>query len=144
MSCFIWLRRCSGCEHMEEILKVAAVAVTAVLCAMVLQRHTAEFGLVLALAAGVLILGYSMGALGAVCTLMDTLADTAGMAPGVFKPMIKTVGIGVVTRITAELCRDAKASGIAAFVETAGAAMALFAALPLLSAVLQTVSGLLQ
>ena len=47
------------------------------------------------------------------------------------------------THISAEVCRDAKESGIAAFVETAGAAVALCVALPLLRAVLDTVTGLL-
>ena len=53
------------------------------------------------------------------------------------------MGIAIITRVTAEVCRDAKESGIAAFVETAGAAAALFVALPLVQAVLNTVTGLL-
>ena len=56
---------------------------------------------------------------------------------------LKTVGIAILTHISAEVCRDAKESGIAAFVETAGAAVALCVALPLLRAVLDTVTGLL-
>lgn len=128
---------------MEEILKVAAVATTAALCAMVLQKNVQELGMVLALAAGTLILGFSLNAVQGIRDLMDTLAETAGIAPEVIAPVVKTVGIAVVTRITAELCRDAKEGGIAAFVETAGAAMALFVSLPLLEAVLATITGLL-
>lgn len=129
---------------MEEMLKVAAVAVTAALCAMVLQKQVQELALVLALAAGVLILAFSMDALRGLRAMMDTLASTAGLSGSILSPVVKTVGIAVVTRITAELCRDAKEGGIAAFVETAGAAMALFVALPLLEAVLSTITGLLE
>lgn len=129
---------------MEEMLKVAAVAVTAALCAMVLQKQVQELTLVLALAAGVLILAFSMDALRGLRAMMDTLASTAGLSGSILSPVVKTVGIAVVTRITAELCRDAKEGGIAAFVETAGAAMALFVALPLLEAVLSTITGLLE
>ena len=53
------------------------------------------------------------------------------------------MGIAVLTRISAEVCRDAGESGIAASVETAGAVLALWVALPLLRAVLDTVTGLL-
>ena len=53
------------------------------------------------------------------------------------------VGIAILTRVTAEVCRDAGEGGIAAFAETAGAAMALSVAVPLLRAVLETVTGLL-
>ena len=129
---------------MEEMLKVAAVAVTAALCAMVLQKQVQELALVLALAAGVLILAFSMDALRGLRAMMDTLASTAGLSGPILSPVVKTVGIAVVTRITAELCRDAKEGGIAAFVETAGAAMALFVALPLFEAVLSTITGLLE
>ena len=123
---------------------MAAVAVIAALCAMVLQKQVQELALVLALAAGVLILAFSMDALRGLRAMLDTLAGTAGISPQILSPVVKTVGIAVVTRITAELCRDAKEGGIAAFVETAGAAMALFVALPLLEAVLTTITGLLE
>jgi len=128
---------------MEEILKVSAVAVTAALCALVLQKNVQELGLVLALAAGALILGFSLRATEGVLGLMETMSGIAGLSPAVLSPVVKTVGIAIITRVTAEICRDAKESGIAAFVETAGASLALFAALPLLEAVLETMTGLL-
>ena len=75
--------------------------------------------------------------------LMDERGEAAGLSPAVLAPVLKTVGIAILTHISAAVCRDAKESGIAAFVETAGAAVALCVALPLLRAVLDTVTGLL-
>lgn len=128
---------------MEGILKVAAIAVVGAICTVVVKKNVQELGVVLALAAGVIILSFSLGAIEGVRSLMDTLSDTAGLSPAVLAPVVKTVGIAIVTRISAEICRDSKESGIAAFVETAGSAMALFVALPLLQAVLATVTQLL-
>lgn len=128
---------------MPDMLKIAVLGVAAALCAVVVRKSAAELGLVLALAAGAVILSGALGALEAVRELMDTLADTAGLSPAVVAPVLKTAGIAVLTRLSAELCRDAKESGIAAFVETAGAASALFVALPLLRTVLSMVTGLL-
>ena len=128
---------------MPDMLKIAAIAVAAALCAVVVRKSAAEVAMVLALAAGALILSASLGALEGVRELMDLLSDTAGLSPAVLAPVVKTVGIAILTRIAAELCRDAKESGIAAFVETAGAAAALFVALPLLRTVLSMVTGLL-
>ena len=126
---------------MPDMVKIAAVAVAAALCAVVVKKNASELGL--ALAAGTVILGLSLGALEGVRELMDTLGDTAGLSPAILAPVLKTVGIAILTRIAAELCRDAKENGIAAFVETAGAASALFVALPLLRTVLSMVTGLL-
>lgn len=125
------------------MLKIAAVAVAAALCAVVVRKSASELAAVLALAAGCIILSFSLGALESVRALMDTLADTAGLSPAVLAPVVKTVGIAILTRVAAELCRDAQESGIAAFVETAGAAAALFVALPLMETVLSMVTDLL-
>ena len=128
---------------MPDMVKIAAIAVAAALCSVVVKKNVAELGMVLALCAGAIILSCSLGALEGVKELMDTLADTAGLSPAVLAPVVKTVGFAVLTRVSAELCRDAKEGGIAAFVETAGAAAALFVSLPLLKTVLSMVTGLL-
>ena len=128
---------------MPDMVKIAAIAVAAALCAVVVKKNVAELGMVLALCAGAIILSCSLGALEGVKELMDTLADTAGLSPAVLAPVVKTVGIAVLTRVSAELCRDAKEGGIAAFVETAGAAAALLVSLPLVKTVLSMVTGLL-
>ena len=128
---------------MPDMLRLAAIAVTAALCAAVVQKGAAELGLVLALAAGAVLLNAALEALTAAVSLMELLAETAGLSPAVVAPVVKTTGIAILTRLAAELCRDAKEGGIAAFVETAGAACALCAALPLLETVLAMVTELL-
>lgn len=128
---------------MESVVKIAAVAIIAALCAVVIKKQVPEMGLVLGLLAGALILSFSMPALKSIKELMETLADAAGLSPAVLTPVVKTVGIAILTKLTAEVCRDAKEGGIAAFVETAGAAGALFVCLPLMDTVLSMIGELL-
>ena len=106
-----------GLWTMEDILKIAAAV-----CAVVVKQRAQEVGLVLSLAAGALVLTMALGAVESVRALMDELGEAAGLSPAVLAPVLKTVGIAILTHISAEVCRDAKESGIAAFVETAGAA----------------------
>ena len=126
-----------------DILKLAALAVTAALCALVLRKRVPELAVVLVLAAGGLILSQAMEALAGVRGLMDSLARTAGLSPEIWKPVVKTVGIGIVARLAAAVCKDAGEGGVAAFLETAGAALALFTALPLVETVFDTLGALL-
>ena len=128
---------------MESVVRLAAAAVAAALCAVVVKQHAREVGAVLALAAGALLLGAALGAIEEVRALADELGELIGLSPAVLAPVLKTVGIAILTRIAAELCRDAGEGGIAAAAETAGAAAAVLAALPLLRAVLGTITGLL-
>lgn len=125
------------------MLKIAAVAVISAICAVVVKKNVRELGMVLALLAGALILAFALPAVEKTLALMDELAALAELSPAVLTPVVKTVGIAIVTRVSAEVCRDAGEGGIAAFVETAGAATALLTALPLLETVVSLVKSLL-
>lgn len=109
----------------------------------VLKKNTPELALLLALAAGVWMLVQAAAGLGAAVVLMEELADQAGLSEVLLEPVVKTVALSILTRLTAELCRSSGEGGVAAFVETAGAALALLAALPLVRAVAQLMGELL-
>lgn len=122
---------------------MAALAVTAALCALVIRKQVPELAVALALAAGCLLLFRSVEAVSAVRGFADRLARTAGLSKELWEPVWKTVGIGVVTRLAAAVCRDAGEGGVAAFLETAGTALALVCALPLAAAVFDALGALL-
>ena len=120
---------------MGGMVRLAAVAVTAVVLGAVLKKNTPELALLLILAAGLWMLWSMAQALGAVLELMGELAQQAGMSEALLEPVIKTVALAILTRLTAEVCRSAGEPGMAAFVETAGAVLALVVAVPLVRAV---------
>ena len=128
---------------MSEIIKVAAAAVAAAVCAVVVRRQAPELALTLTICAGALIVLYCSGALSAAMELMDKLVEAGGLSAQVVEPVIKTAGIAIVTRLAADFCRDAKEGALASAVELAGTALALAAVLPLMSAVVDLLTGLI-
>ena len=128
---------------MEAMAKLAAVGVTAVVLSAVLRKNTPELALLLALAAGLWMLALTASGLGAVVELMNELAEQAALTDVLLEPVVKTVALSILTRLTVEICRSAGEGGVAAFVETAGAVLALLAALPLIRAVAQMMGELL-
>ncbi|MCI8687807.1 MAG: stage III sporulation protein AD [Lawsonibacter sp.] len=128
---------------MEAMAKLAAVGVTAVVLSAVLKKNTPELALLLALAAGLWMLALAAEGLGAAVALMEELADQAGLSEALLEPVVKTVALSILTKLTVEICRSAGEGGVAAFVETAGTALALLAALPLVRAVAQLMGELL-
>ncbi len=128
----------------ETAVKIAVMAVCAVLCSVVVRRGAPEFGLLLALGTGVCILLLLYDGLEQVLATMEHLARVAQLDQAVLRPVIKTVAISILTKITGELCRSAGEGGIAAFVETAGTILALGVALPLAEGVLELMGQLLQ
>ncbi len=128
---------------MEAMAKLAAVGVTAVVLSAVLKKNTPELALLLALAAGLWMLAMAAEGMGAAVALMEELAEQAGLSEVLLEPVVKTVALSILTRLTAEICRSAGEGGVAAFVETAGAVLALLAALPLVRAVARLMGELL-
>lgn len=128
---------------MSGAFRIAALGVTAALCALLLKKQTPELALALALAAGCAILSFAMGWVEQLTDFLDELGDAAGLSPAVLAPVLKVVGIALVSRWASELCRDAGEGSLAVFVETAASALALLVCVPLLKSVLATVTGLL-
>ena len=128
---------------MNDVLKVAAAAIIAAVCAVVVRRQNPEIALLLAGCGAVLILLYCSGALRAAVDLMDRLSELSGLSRTVTEPVLKVTGISVVTRLAAEMCRDAREGALATAVETAGTALALVAVIPLMLSVLELMADML-
>ena len=128
---------------MSGIIKIAAAAVTAALCAVVVRRQSPEIALVLGAGGCALVILYCSGALNSVMELADKLVQAGGLSPQVVEPVMKTAGIAIVSRLAADFCKDAQEGGLASAVELAGTALSLAAALPLVSMVLDLLVQLL-
>lgn len=128
---------------MSDIIKVAAAAIAAALCAVVVRRQAPELGLALTICAVAAILLYCSGALSAAMELMDKLVEAGNLSGQVVEPVVKTAGIAIVTRLASDFCRDAKEGGLASTVELTGTALALVTVLPLMSAVVDLLTGLI-
>lgn len=128
---------------MEVMVKVAAVGMTAAVLSAVLRRHTPELAILLSLCAGLWMLSLVAQGLGAVVELLRELSGLAGLDEALLEPVVKTVALSLLTRLTAEICRGAGESGVAAFVEMAGTVLALVVALPLVRAVVVLMAEIL-
>ena len=126
-----------------EWTALCAAGAAAALCALTVRQRTPELALLVGLAACVLILGGTLPMLETIGDRMTELADRAGVSSALLGPVGKTVGLSVVTRLSASLCREAGEESVAVIVELAASAAAVVIALPLLELVLQLVTELL-
>ncbi|MGM9538819.1 MAG: SpoIIIAC/SpoIIIAD family protein [Candidatus Onthomonas sp.] len=125
------------------ILQLGAIGVAGTLCALTIRRQTPELALVLALVTGGLILYASREALAQAVTLLQRLASAAGISEELLTPLVKTVGISILIRLSSQLCRDGGLDSVATFLELAGSLAALAVAAPLLQSVLELLEELL-
>ena len=121
---------------MDLVVRITAGCAAAALLMLVVKKGTPEIAMVLTIAAvalGLLALREPVAALG---SLLSSLGEESGLSAVWFTPLYKTVGIALVVRIGADLCRDAGAEALAGVVETAGTVCALAVAAPLLESVM--------
>ena len=128
---------------MSEIAKLVAVALVGAVCCVMIKEQRREIGLALSMSVGMLLLAMSLSGMETALESVQTLGELAGLSSSVLLPIVKTVGIGILTNISAELCRDAGERSLAAMVEVGGSVAALLVALPLLSTVVMVITGLM-
>ena len=134
---------------MEAVWQIVALGLLGAVLAALLKKHTPELALLLAVAVcGAAALAAVRGVREVWAFLedlksYDDLLAAVEISSTLFLPLLKTAGIAVVTRIGADLCRDAGESAVASAVEMAGAMGALLAVLPLMQAAWEVLRSLL-
>lgn len=124
-------------------MRAAAAALTAAVLSTLLRRYMPELALLLVLGAGLWITALCVNAMGTALDVLLELTRLTGLEEELFTPVIKTVVISIVARVTAEICRGTGERGIAAFVEMAGTVFALAVSLPMIRAVVILMGELL-
>ena len=120
---------------MNEVLKTAVIGIVATICVLLIKKDNPAGAYLLTIGTGVLIVLTAVNFMRPIQSFLDELSGAAELSPAILSPLFKVLGIGIVTKIAAESCRDAKESAIGAYVELAGATAALYVTLPLFSAV---------
>lgn len=116
---------------MELVWKAAALAVAAALLGLLLQKAEPAHTLLLGLAAAGAVLTLTLELFRELRDVFGDLCREAGLSAALTLPVLKSLGITVVGRSSAALCRDAGQSAAASALETCTAAAALYTALPL-------------
>ena len=128
---------------MDIIFRAAAAAVIGSILALLLRRYTPELSLLLAIVTGAFILWICAGIASHVTDTLRSVSEGADIPSSYVSPVMKCIGIGLVTNLSAQICRDAQQGSVAAGVELCGTLCALAVSLPLIRAILSTVEKLL-
>lgn len=115
-----------------NILSVVCIGVAASLLVLVLKERP-ETGMVIAIAAGILIIGSSLGIISEIFDAVSSISELAGIGGGYIKTVLKASGIALAVTVCSAICRDAGQTAIAAKVEIAGRAAIIGVALPVIN-----------
>lgn len=123
-------------------MKASAAALTAAIVCLLIRRGNPEISLLLSICTVSLILIAALGFAEGIRELASAVKTVAGSSETLAAPVLKCVAIAIVTRVTAELCRDSSQGASAAAVELAGTICAMSVALPLILSMLNMIGGM--
>jgi stage III sporulation protein AD len=124
---------------MEIMIKCAALALTATIMGLLVKRTNPEMAILLSLTVIVVILSAAMSFGKSVTELADIIRDMTSGTELIISPVLKCVGIGAITKITTDLCKDAAQSSTAAAVDMAGTLCAIGVSVPLIVSMLKMI-----
>ena len=124
------------------LIQAAALGLAGALISVLLRKSAPELGLALSLAVSLVAAGLALSLFRDLKEIVDLAGEQTGLSPAILSPVLKCVGIGIVTRLSSELCKDAGQGAVASAVELCGAACAMVTALPLIRTLLQMIGDL--
>lgn len=127
---------------MELILKSAAIALVSAIVGLIIKRYNPEISVLLSSCTVAMIGIAAVSFAGELKSFVYTVRTLTGTSDVYIAPILKCVGIAIVTKLTAELCRDSSQSASAAAVELAGTVCAMSVAMPLIMSALEMIGGM--
>lgn len=124
---------------MTLLIKAAALGVAGAVLSILLRRDAPELALALSVAISLLAASLAIELFSDLKEVLILARDQTGLSPAIVSPVFKCVGVGVITRLAADMCKDAGQGAIASAVELCGAVCAMVTALPLVRALLQMI-----
>lgn len=124
-------------------MKITALALVAVVLCVVIRENQKPLSVLLSLLAciGIMLLGIAI--LDPILEVFKKLVGFSGMEDEIISPMLKVAGVGLMTQVAAGICQDAGENALGKTVELCGTVLAMYAALPLLLAVLDLVESMM-
>lgn len=124
------------------MLQISVIGVMAVLLALPLKKDKAEYGMIVILAACILILLLASDKIKEMIEMVHKIQDYLGKNSMYIGILLKMVGITYVAELGANLCSDAGYKAVANQIEFYGKLMILAVSVPILMTLVDTIGSL--
>lgn len=126
-----------------ELIQIIGIGLVGTLLYLLIKEQRPEMALQIGLVTGALIFFLLLGKLTAVIYTIQQLAGRANVNPVYLNTVFRVLGVAYLAGFAAQICRDAGQGSIAARIDMAAKVLIMFMAIPILSAIIETVLRLL-
>lgn len=125
-----------------EVFKIVSFALVAVIMIIIIKEQKPEMALLLTIIACLGLMFYAISNLSDVILLIEQLISSSGMNTEFFSIILKVTAITYIVEFGKNVCIDAGQSAVANKLEMAGKVLILTLSIPLVSALVNVLTGL--
>ena len=125
-----------------EVVKIFGVSIFAVAMIIVLKNQRPEMALMLSIATGVMIMLFAIYKMSSIVNILNELISKSGVNKDFLFIIVKVIGIAYIVEFGKNICIDAGQSAIATKLEMAGKVIIVVLTLPLISSLVNLLTGL--
>lgn len=129
---------------MNSIFTIAGIGIVSTAFVIILKQYRPEFAFSAALAAGIILLFFSVSCFTEIIKTINNFIDISNAGKEKYEILIKCLGICMVTKIASETCKDCGENSIASKIDLAGKAVVLTFSMPLFQEVIFIIKDLLE
>ena len=128
---------------MELIFKIMGIGLITCIAALIVKPVRSDFAMIISMVGGIVILIMVLSSISGVLTLVGSLANKTGLNGHLIAVVIKIIGVGYLTEITASLCADTGNGRLGDKILLGGKIIILVMSLPIVTSILNIVMELL-
>ncbi|RYG74660.1 stage III sporulation protein AD [Lentibacillus lipolyticus] len=122
-----------------DIIQIVIIGIIASILYMIIKEVNASFAFLLVVTTGIMIFLAVISQIGTIFQLLESLGTKANVDGMYMKTILKIIGIAYIAELGANITKDAGLNSVAAKIELAGKIFILLLAIPIISAVVETI-----
>ncbi|HHZ17263.1 MAG TPA: stage III sporulation protein AD [Peptococcaceae bacterium] len=126
-----------------EVFQVVGIGLTGTILAVYVKESNKEMAVFISLATGLILFIFALSKMGTVLEVMNELAARAQINMFYLTTVLKIMGIAYIAEFGAQVCKDAGEGSIATKIELAAKILVLALALPIITAILESILRLI-
>jgi stage III sporulation protein AD len=126
-----------------EIIQIVGLGLVAAILSLIIKEQRPIFAFLLAAFTGIVIFLFLIGKIASIINVLEDLAAKSNINTVFLKTILKIVGIAYIAEFGAQIIRDAGQESIASKIELSGKILIMVMAIPIVTAIIETVLKLL-
>ncbi|WP_332236798.1 stage III sporulation protein AD [Sporolactobacillus sp. KGMB 08714] len=126
-----------------DILQIVGLGLAVTFLVLILKERSPVFALLLSLIAGIVIFIMLVDQIQLILNMLSKMAETAHLNNVYVATILKIIGVAYISDFGAEIAKDAGQGALAGKIELAGKVVILVMAIPILTAIVETVMNLM-